>query len=83
MAEIEEKKTVNSVSVDDSALDRVSGGTSLYDEASGLERDSWFVNLVSKLTQNDEKPTPAQSAQNNSVPLSTFIVGEYSSLSEQ
>ena len=81
MAEIEEKKTLNSV--DDSALGEVSGGTSLYEEANGLDRDSWFVNLVSKLTQNDEKPTQAQSAQNNPVPLSTFIVGEYSSLSEQ
>jgi len=81
MAEIEEKKILNSV--DDSALGGVSGGTSLYEEANGLDRDSWFVNLVSKLTQNDEKPTQAQSAQNNPVPLSTFIVGEYSSLSEQ
>ena len=79
----EKEKTNGSVGVADDALTAVSGGTSLYDEASGLDRDSWFVNLMSKLTQNNQKPTQTQSAQNNPVPLSTFIVGDYSSLSEQ
>ncbi len=77
----EKEKTNGSVA--DDALTAVSGGTSLYDEASGLDRDSWFVNLMSKLTQDNQKPTQTQSAQNNPVPLSTFIVGDYSSLSEQ
>ena len=79
----EKEKTNGSVGVADDALTAVSGGTSLYDEASGLDRDSWFVNLVSKLSQGGEKPTQAQSAQNNPVPLSSFIIGDYSSLSEQ
>ena len=78
----QKEKTNGSVGVADDALTGVSGGTSLYDEASGLDRDSWFVNLVSKLS-GGEKPTQAQSAQNNPVPLSTFIIGDYSSLSEQ
>lgn len=82
MAETEEKKTTNSVSVDESALKQVSGGRSLYEEADGLNRDSWFVSLVSKV-RGEEQTKPTQSAQNNPVPLSTFIVGEYSSLSEQ
>ena len=79
----EKEKTNGSVGVSDDALTGVSGGTSLYEEASGLDRDSWFVNLMSKLSQGGEKPTQTQSAQNNPVPLSTFIIGDYSSLSEQ
>ena len=38
----------------DSELDRVGGGTSLYEEADGKDRESWFVNLVSKLINREE-----------------------------
>ena len=68
----------DAIRMDDEALDRVSGGTSLYEEAEGVNRDSWLASLVSKLTANDtdEKPGPVQS---NSTPLTSVFVGEYSS----
>lgn len=35
--------------LDDSGLDAVMGGTSLYDGATGVDRESWFVNLMTRL----------------------------------
>lgn len=73
--EANRKETIR---MDDESLDRVSGGTSLYEEAEGVNRDSWLASLVSKLTANetDEKPNPVQT---NSTPLTSVFVGEYSS----
>ena len=45
----------------DSELDRVGGGTSLYEEADGKDRESWFVNLVSKLINREEDKTKQNS----------------------
>ena len=43
-----DKKTV----LDDDILDLVMGGTSLYEGADGLDRDSWFVRLVRRRMPN-------------------------------
>ena len=68
----------DAIRMDDEALDRVSGGTSLYEEAEGVNRDSWLANLVSKLVSNDSGETQ-HLAQNNAAPLTSVFVGDYSS----
>ena len=64
--------------MDDESLERISGGMSRYEEAEGVQRDSWLASLVSKLVTDDtaEKPAPAQG---NPTPLTSVFVGEYSS----
>lgn len=63
----------------DESLDKVSSGTSLYEEAEGVNRDSWLASLVSKLVTNDTAEKPAEPAQGNTTPLTSVFVGEYSS----
>jgi len=74
------KNESRQICMDDDTLEQVSGGTSRYEEASGTERDSWLASLVSRLIVNgeDEKKKP-QTPQSNQAPLSTIIVGDYTS----
>ena len=51
MNEMENEKSMmkaGQVLLDDELLDAVYGGQSIYDQADGLDRDSWFVRLVKK-----------------------------------
>ena len=73
--EANRKETIR---MDDESLDRVSGGTSLYEEAEGVDRDSWLASLVSKLVSNDGGETQ-HPAQSNTTPLTSVFVGDYSS----
>ena len=68
----------DTIRMDGESLDKISGGTSLYEEAEGVNRDSWLASLVSKFVANEteDKPGPAQG---NPTPLTSVFVGEYSS----
>ena len=72
----------DAIRMDDEALNRISGGTSLYEEAEGVDRDSWLASLVSslvsKLVSNDGGETQ-HPAQSNTTPLTSVFVGDYSS----
>ena len=72
-----DKKTA----LDDDILDLVMGGTSLYEGADGLDRDSWFVRLVRRRMPNGGlgvTPPPGYEAQNSEIPFTTLVVGDYS-----
>ena len=70
--------------LDDELLDLVMGGVSLYEGASGMDRDSWFVRLVRRRMPNGGRgvtPPPGTADQReNTAPFTTLFVGEYSGL---
>ncbi|MBQ6927907.1 MAG: hypothetical protein IJQ36_06305 [Oscillospiraceae bacterium] len=69
----------DTIRMDDESLNQVSGGTSLYEEAEGVNRDSWLANLVTKIVKNDtEEKKPANPTPGNPTPLTSVFVGEYS-----
>lgn len=67
------------MTLDDDVLDAVMGGMSLYEGADGMDRDSWFVRLMRRRMSNGAPVfTPPPGAQDNTNPLSTMFVGDYS-----
>ena len=76
------RKTEALTALDDTILEAITGGVSLYDGADDMDRDSWFVRLVRRRMPNAGRgvtPPPGVSgAQGSTVPLTTIIVGEYS-----
>ena len=64
------------MTLDDDVLDAVMGGMSLYEGADGMDRDSWFVRLIRRRMANGGAVPPG--AQDNTNPLSTMFVGDYS-----
>ena len=70
---MEQEKKLPGVLLDDELLEAVTGGTSLYEQARNMDKDSWFVSLVNRLRDSGEaKPTSTQ------LPLGTVFVGDYS-----
>ena len=63
--------------LDDSVLEAVSGGASLYEGADGMDRDSWFASLILRMMPG-KQPPQGPGPQINNGPLTPFVIGEYS-----
>jgi hypothetical protein len=79
MNEMENEKSMTKagrVLLDDEFLDAVCGGQSIYDQADGLDRDSWFVKLVKKMMHEREgDPNLPLGAQESSMPRGAYAAG--------
>lgn len=79
MNEMENEKSMmkaGQVRLDDELLNAVCGGQSIYDQADGLDRDSWFVRLVKKMRDEREgDPNLPLSAQESGALRGVYAAG--------